>query len=177
MQNEVKIAEVVKNQDEKAMKIPARNPERRREVPRPKRHEVPALWRVLNKARAVYEMQLSKTEAVKAECVKRYQASIYADEDRFWIDFMTQVNLLLDSRKFCRGCQNLGVRPEHVAEHVVFMGSATMRKVLREGVESALGREIKMLKERFSPTLADVYREQVEEPRALPAAVEVPAAI
>ena len=89
--------------------------------------------------------------------------ALYADEKQFWIEFMEQVNILLDSRRFCRECKNLGYLPENVAEHVVFLGSAPMRKVLREGVQNTLGASIKFYDERFSPDDADNYRESVEE--------------
>lgn len=68
----------------------------------------------------------------------------------------------MDSRRFCRDCKALGYQPEHVAEHVVFLGSAPMRKVLREGVQITLGASIQFYKERFSPVKADAYREGIE---------------
>ena len=91
-------------------------------------------------------------------------STLYADKQRFWIDFMEQVNILLDSRRFCRECKALGYKPENVAEHVVFLGSAPMRKVLREGVQNTLGASIQFYKERFSPIEADAYRETTEQP-------------
>ena len=78
---------------------------------------------------------------------------------------MEQVNILLDSRRFCRECMTLGYQPENVAEHVVFLGSAPMRKVLREGVQNTLGALIQFYKERFSPVEADNYREGAVEPQ------------
>lgn len=89
--------------------------------------------------------------------------ALYADEKQFWIEFMEQVNILLDSRRFCRECKTLGYLPENVAEHVVFLGSAPMRKALREGVQNTLGASIQFYNERFSPDYADNYRESVEE--------------
>lgn len=132
--------------------------ERRREYGIPKRHEIPLLWRVLNKARPVFNVQINKSNDVKASCIQRFMPTLYADEGRFWIDFMDQVNILLDSRRFCRECQAMGYRPENVAEHVVFLGSAPMRKVLREGVQNTLGASIQFYKDRFSPAYTDAYR-------------------
>lgn len=133
--------------------------ERRREYNANKRHEIPALWKVLGKARPVFTVQISKTNEVKASCIQRFMPALYADENLFWIEFMEQVNILLDSRRFCRECKALGYQPENVAEHVVFLGSAPMRKVLREGVQNTLGASIQFYKERFSPVEADNYRE------------------
>lgn len=127
-----------------------------------KRPEIPALWKVMGKARPVYEVQINKTNEVKASCIQRFMPTLYPDPSQFWIEFMEQVNILLDSRRFCRECKALGYQPENVAEHVVFLGSAPMRKVLREGVQNTLGALIQFYKERFSPVEADNYREDAE---------------
>ncbi len=154
-------AEVAANVENKnnAVKANTTKTERRREYTVSKRHEIPALWKVLGKARPVFTVQISKTNEVKASCIQRFMPALYADENLFWIEFMEQVNILLDSRRFCRECKALGYQPENVAEHVVFLGSAPMRKVLREGVQNTLGASIQFYKERFSPVEADNYRE------------------
>ena len=145
-------AEVAANVENKnnAVKANTTKTERRREYTVSKRHEIPALWKVLGKARPVFTVQISKTNEVKASCIQRFMPALYADENLFWIEFMEQVNILLDSRRFCRECKALGYQPENVAEHVVFLGSAPMRKVLREGVQNTLGASIQFYKERFS---------------------------
>lgn len=171
-------AEVAANVENKnnAMKVNAPKAERRREYNANKRHEIPALWKVLGKARPVYAVQINKSNEVKASCIMRFMPALYPNPDQFWIEFMEQVNILLDSRRFCRECTALGYQPENVAEHVVFLGSAPMRKVLREGVQNTLGASIQFYKERFSPVEADNYREGVEEQIAVrPAKDEVAA--
>ncbi len=157
-------AEVAANVENKNNTVKANAPktERRRQYTASKRHEIPALWKVLGKARPVFTVQISKTNEVKASCIQRFMPALYADENQFWVEFMEQVNILLDSRRFCRECKALGYQPENVAEHVVFLGSAPMRKVLREGVQNTLGASIQFYKERFSPVEADNYREEVE---------------
>ena len=157
-------AEVAANVENKnnAVKVNAPKTERRREYNTNRRHEIPALWKVLGKARPVFTVQISKTNEVKASCIQRFMPALYPDPSQFWIEFMGQVNILLDSRRFCRECKALGYQPENVAEHVVFLGSAPMRKVLREGVQNTLGASIQFYKERFSPVEADNYREDAE---------------
>lgn len=157
-------AEVAANVENKnnAVKANTTKTERRREYTVSKRHEIPALWKVLGKARPVFTVQISKTNEVKASCIQRFMPALYADENLFWIEFMEQVNILLDSRRFCRECKALGYQPENVAEHVVFLGSAPMRKVLREGVQNTLDASIQFYKERFSPVEADNYREDAD---------------
>lgn len=141
--------------------------ERRREYTASKKHEIPALWKVLGKARPVFEVQINKSNEVKLSCIERFMPALYADEDRFWMEFMEQVNILLDSRRFCRECKTLGYQPEHVAEHVVFLGSTPMRKVLKEGVQNTLRVSIQFYKDRFSPDKAEAYRYDVEEQSAV----------
>lgn len=148
-----------------AVKAHAPKVEHRRGQTPSKRHQIPALWKVLGKSRAVFMVQITKTNEVKANCIQRFMPALYADTNQFWIDFMEQVNILLDSRRFCRESKALGAQPEHVAEHVVFLGSASVKKVLREGVQSTLGASIQFYKERFSPAEADNYREEAEEER------------
>ena len=72
-------------------------------------------------------------------------------------DFMEQVNILLDSRRYCRECEILGLKPEYVAEHIVFLGSATMKKVLKDGVSRTLGADVQLYGKRFSPEDADRF--------------------
>ena len=158
-------AEVAANIENLNNAVKANTPktERRREYTASKRHEIPALWKVLGKARPVFTVQINKSNEVKASCIQRFMPALYADEEQFWIEFMEQVNILLDSRRFCRECKALGYKAENVAEHVVFLGSAPMRKVLREGVQNSLGASIQFYKERFSPTTADAYRETEEQ--------------
>ena len=165
-------AEVAAKETGKVAQMSAPKVEPRRETAPAKRHEIPALWRVLNKARKVFNVQINKTNQIKAECIQRFMPAAYADDQQFWIEFMAHVNILLDSRKFCRECQQLGYTPEYVAEHVVFLGSGPMRKVLRDGVQHALGVKIQSYKERFSPEQADSYRDHVENVSAAAKTVE-----
>ena len=122
-----------------------------------KRREIPHLWRVLGKARPVFDVQMDPSNAVKLGCIRRFLHISYANEEQFWIDFMAQVDVLLDSRRFCRECKQLGYEPETVAEHVVFLGSAPMRKVLREGIQNSIGQSVKCYADSFVPELAKSY--------------------
>lgn len=170
------VAEVAAKETGKVAQMSAPKVERRRETATAKRHEIPALWRVLSKARQVFDMQINKTDQTKTECIRHFMSMAYVDENLFWMDFMAQVNLLLDSRKFCRECLRFGYKPENVAEHVVFLGSGPMRKVLRDGVSHTLGAKIQNYKERFSPEQANNYRDSVEDMPAAAKPVEDDAA-
>ena len=110
---------------------------------RRRRSTTPPMWRVMTQARPVFDVQLKKDNEIKL--------------NKFWADFMEQVNILLDSRRYCRECEILGLKPEYVAEHIVFLGSATMKKVLKDGVSRTLGADVQLYGKRFSPEDADKF--------------------
>ena len=94
---------------------------------------------------------------IKLACIDKFMNAAYSDANKFWADFMEQVNILLDSRRYCRECKILGLKPEYVAEHIVFLGSATMKKVLKDGVSRTLGADVQLYGKRFSPEDADRF--------------------
>ncbi len=126
-----------------------------------KRQAIPAMWRILGKAQKTFEAQLEKSNETKLKCIDNYLAAEMNDAPRFWGEFMEQVEKLLDSRKYVRECQQLGYDPTNVAEHVVFLGSATLNKVLKYGVQSVLGSKLMLYGERFSPTIAEKHRAKI----------------
>ena len=129
------------------------------------------VWNVIAQARPVFNVQLEKSNAVKLKCIEKFMHATYADADKFWSDFMEQVNILLDSRRFWRECESMGCRPEYVAEHVVFLGSAMIKKVLKEGVARILGSDVQLYKERFTPEEANRFLlDDVKRPAHTPEA-------
>ncbi len=60
----------------------------------------------------------------------------YPDRFRFWQDLRDEANILLDSKRFCAACENWGLKPQAVAEHLVVEGKATLNSVLKNGLES-----------------------------------------
>ena len=133
---------------------------------RRRRSNVLPIWSVIAQARPVFNVQLEKSNAVKKKCIEKFMHAAYADSDKFWSDFMEQVNTLLDSRRFWRDCEGMGCKPEYVAEHVVFLGSAMIKKVLKEGVARTLGSDIQLYKDRISPKEADRFL--LEDVKRLP---------
>ena len=126
-----------------------------------KRQAIPAMWRVLRRAKKTFDAQLEKSNPNKLKCIDMYLASEMNDTAKFWGEFMEQVEKLLDSRKYVRECQFLSYKPENVAEHIVFLGSATLNKVLKSGVQNALGNDLMLYIDKFSPKEADMYRERI----------------
>lgn len=126
-----------------------------------KRKSVPPMWRILGKARNVFDVQLSKSNEIKLQCIEKFMNAEIKDTDKFWSDFMEQVDKLLDSRRYITECMSLECKPENIAEHIVFLGSATINKVLKDGVQKTLGNDLRLYTERISPKDADVYRSSI----------------
>ena len=131
---------------------------------RKRRQAAPTMWRVLSKAKKAFNAQLDKNNKMKLRCIGAYLPSETNDIAKFWSAFMGQVEKLLDSRKYLADCKRLGFNPTNIAEHVVFLGSSTINKVLREGVQLALGNDLLLYDERLSPKEpAGIFRDRVTE--------------
>ena len=66
-----------------------------------------------------------------------------------------EIRLSLVGSEMC--IRDRGLKPEYVAEHIVFLGSATMKKVLKDGVSRTLGADVQLYGKRFSPEDADRF--------------------
>ena len=126
-----------------------------------KRQSNPPMWSILGKAKKKFDAQLHKDNSLKLKCVENYLAGETNDAPKFWGDFMKQVERLLDSRKYVKECQSLGYKPENVAEHIVFLGSATVNKVLTIGVSNTIGSHLKLYQDRFTSADVDFYRDDI----------------
>ena len=115
------------------------------------KRNVSPLWSVITKANRVFAVQVDKNNERKLKCLKNAMVGKYSDHDKFWVEYHQQTSALLDSRRFCKDCMDKGLYPVAIAEHVVFEGSAMMRKVLKEGVTNALGEKIQFYKDMFTP--------------------------
>ena len=120
-----------------------------------KRKPTPQIWVVLNKARKSFNVQLTKSNDVKLQCLQKYSAEI-GDQQKFYNDFMEQVGKLTDSRRFCDAAEAKEVSPEILATHIVFLGSSTMNKVLKFGLDP-IEADLDLYKEAFMPESAQKY--------------------
>ena len=103
------------------------------------------VWKVLDDARKKFKAQ---STSVKRECIKACIGKYYADDLRFWLDLLSQSEkLLLDSMRFNKACDNLGLAPKTVAQHILFESEKTAKRILIEGVEAVLGERVKMFTE------------------------------
>lgn len=124
---------------------------------------VPQIWRVMNKANKVFAVQVGKSNQVKLDCLERFAKAMYDDIEKFWAEYAHQVNTLVDSRRFCNDCLKHEIEPEILAEHIVFLGSTTMRKVLKEGIDLALKGTIHLYKENFTNGKINPYLIKIDD--------------
>lgn len=104
------------------------------------------VWKVLDDARKKFNAQIVKSTSVKRECIKACISKYYADDLRFWLDLLSQSEkLLLDSMRFNKACDNLGLAPKTVAQHILFESEKTAKRVLTEGVEAVLAKQTRRL--------------------------------
>lgn len=122
-----------------------------------RKNSVPLMWRVLSKAKKIYDVQVGKSNEVKLNCLNRFMFAEYNDEVNFWKEYAWHVNRLLDSRKFCKSCVLRGLEPQIVAEHIVYQGSSAVHKVLEDGLEKYIGGGIDEYRNRFTPNVINQF--------------------
>ena len=59
---------------------------------RRRRSTTPPMWRVMTQARPVFDVQLKKDNEIKLACIEKFMNAAYSDVNKFWSDFMDQVN-------------------------------------------------------------------------------------
>lgn len=115
------------------------------------------LWSTVSKARRTFEEQLHKSNELKRECLEKKIPSAASDVEHFWSEYMDQANVLLDSKRFEKECSDLSVDPTILATHIVFLGSGTINKVLRNGIVNTIGSKYRDFTEKFVPEEAMRY--------------------
>ncbi|MBO7506899.1 MAG: hypothetical protein J6T67_05905 [Paludibacteraceae bacterium] len=105
------------------------------------------VYLVIKTGRGIFENQLVKDGVTKRQCLEVALArspKLYPDEERFWIDFRTERERLVDSKRFCKDCESLHMNPNEVADHIVFEGKGVVNSVLRDGLLLVMGDNIRM---------------------------------
>jgi hypothetical protein len=102
-------------------------------------------------------MQNTKTKRETLNLAVRLCPKYYSDTFRFWQDLLDEANILLDSNRFNKYCNDvLKLDPQAVAEHLVVEGKATVNKVLKEGLEN-YGEKARMFSERLYVDTRKLY--------------------
>lgn len=111
-------------------------------------------WSLISKARRNYNAQFDKTNELKLRSVKQLIPSLTLDEEKFWSEYMSEANVLLNSRKYLAECGKLHIDATTLATHIVFLGSGTRNDVLRHGIENIIGTDYRLYVEKFVPDVA-----------------------
>lgn len=96
---------------------------------------------VIRKANNLYSKQVNKNTAVKQACIMACILPLYPDLNHFWMEYQYMVDRILDSRRFEKICNESGLNPQIIAQHLVFEGKAMVEQVLAEGFAPLRGRE------------------------------------
>jgi len=113
------------------------------------------IWKVLDKSRRKFDAQLTKDNGVKRQCIAFCIEEHYSDKLRFWLDFKSHTEKLLDSVSFSKYCKSRSLEPAIVAEHLVYEGESVMKKVLCDGIGAVMGEKVMMFTQ---PLFIDEYQ-------------------
>ena len=98
---------------------------------------IPPVYRVMmaaNRQFKRYSKKFQNTEA-KIACIEDNIDRYYDDSLRFWANLKDEAKDLLDSIKFNNTCNGLGLKPENVAQHIIFEGKGVKNRVLWNGLD------------------------------------------
>lgn len=101
-----------------------------------KREESPYL-KVRTKAVNIFRNQIDKSVMTKRNSIDRALEKIITGEytqNRFLAEFNTNVEMLLDSKRFDKDCKAHNLNPFNAATHIVFDGSSKIELVLKNGL-------------------------------------------
>ena len=115
---------------------------------------------VLKSARAQFKKQVEHNTETKRKCIENNISRYYADPLRFWLDFKNETKVLLDSMEFNRYCNEIGLNPEYVAEHVVYEGKKLRNNVIENGL-NVLGERVMMFNAPLYVDTEELYRKQI----------------
>lgn len=106
-------------------------------------------------------MQNTNTKREMLNLAIRLCPKYYSDTFRWWQDLLDEANLLLDSVRFNKGCEALGLNAQAVAEHLVVEGKATVNEVLKYGIQ-IYGEKVRMFSERLYKDDRQLYAKSTD---------------
>lgn len=122
---------------------------------------------ILRKSRTTFKKQIIRNAQVKKSAIehnlKLLDKDSIEEKNVFLGNFYDTVEYrLLDSNRFIKDCERLGLNAFNVAQHVVFDGNKKLDEVLVSGLEKAYGNEVLKMKE---PIFS---KEELEQGKILP---------
>jgi hypothetical protein len=138
---------------------------------KPRSKKVNPLYVVIRKFWSLFKaydegMQNTNTKREMLNLAIRLCPKYYSDTFRWWQDLLDEANLLLDSVRFNKDCEALGLNAQAVAEHLVVEGKATVNEVLKYGIQ-VYGEKVRMFSERLYKDDRQLY---VKSTDVIPAA-------
>ena len=103
-----------------------------------RREESPYL-KIRSKAANIFRSQIDKSVGTKRLAVKTAMSRVISGdytESRFLSEFKANVELLLDSKRFGKDCEENNLIPHNAATHIVFDGASKIELVLKNGILS-----------------------------------------
>lgn len=107
-----------------------------------KRSRISAFQKTMTSTRRLFSRQLEKSSAMKRKCIDYCVNRYYSDPLRFWEEFKTKRDEILDRASFNRRCRAEGLNPTYVAEHLLIEGSAKVNAVLKGGFAALNGAQV-----------------------------------
>ena len=98
--------------------------------------------RVITSSRKLYARQLDQNASVKNRCMERNVTKYYDEPAKFWAEFESRKEEILDRGTFKARCEKEGLNPKNVAEHLLFEGSGIVKKTLETGFAHLKGRHM-----------------------------------
>ena len=126
-----------------------------------KSRKITPMWNVLTRARNVFKTCESKNGECKLFSIN-YSLKDAATQDikKFWADFYEPVLKLLINQRYISECKEYKCDPVSLAESITFLGSWAVTGVLRYGFSYAIAWEFELYPERFTPEIANPFREK-----------------
>ncbi|GEM_PF-2842323 len=104
----------------------------------------------LEKARSIYRTQIDRSPETKKAAIKQAIGKLKGVEytlENFLPEFLKKIYRLLDSIRFRKDCESLGMDVTSVAEHVAFTGLKRTYDVLDNGLRSEFFNHLSEMKE------------------------------
>ena len=120
--------------------------------------------RVITSSRKLYARQPDQNASVKNRCMERNVTKYYDEPAKFWAEFESRKEEILDRGTFKARCEKEGLNPKNVAEHLLFEGSATVKKTLETGFAHLKGRHMTYTEPIATRTYRVVGAEAKQEP-------------
>lgn len=107
---------------------------------------------ILRKSRNTFNKQIIRDAQMKKSAIEHVLKLSDKDANMDNIVFLGNfydmvVNRLMDSSRFVRDCERLGIDAFSVAQHVIFDGNKKLDEVLVSGLEHAYGNEVVKMRE------------------------------